>query len=64
MTIPKKLRDRLGIAPGEVLDFGRLIATKRPATDPVDRVYGILRLGQSTDEIMRDLRGPVDAVDS
>lgn len=67
VTIPKKLRDRLGITPGEVLDFfeenGRLIATKRPATDPVDRVYGILRLGQPTDELMRDLRGPVDAVD-
>lgn len=61
VTIPKPLRDRLGIRPGERLDFseeqGRLVATKVRAQDPVEAVYGILELGRSTDEFVRELRG-------
>jgi len=30
--------------------------------DPVAAVYGILDTGRSTDEIIEELRGPVDAV--
>lgn len=64
VTIPKGLRKRLGIRPGEVLDFqeeeGRLIATKVSARDAVDAVYGILELNKSTDELMKELRGGVD----
>lgn len=61
VTIPKPLRDRLGIRPGQVLEFeaedGRLIAVKSaPTGDPVSRVYGILGRGRSTDEFMRLLR--------
>ncbi|MBV9729812.1 MAG: AbrB/MazE/SpoVT family DNA-binding domain-containing protein [Pseudonocardiales bacterium] len=37
VTIPKQLRDRLGIQPGEVLEFeedgGRLIAVKQQGRD-------------------------------
>ena len=66
VTIPKLLRDRLGIRPGQVLEFraerGRLVATKATATDPVDAVYGILPLDRSTDEIVEELRGRPDAV--
>ena len=62
VTIPKRLRDRLGIRAGEVLDFeeeeGRLVARKASAVDPVDAVYGVLVLGVSTDEILDQLRGP------
>ena len=62
VTIPKRLRDRLGIRAGEVLDFdeeeGRLVARKASAVDPVDAVYGVLALGVSTDEILDQLRGP------
>lgn len=63
VTIPKPLRERLGIQPGTVLDFeeseGRLIAVKAASTDPVSEVYGCLRLGRSTEEVMQELRGDV-----
>ena len=66
VTIPKQLRDRLGIRPGQALEFteerGRLVATKARVEEPVSSVYGILDLGRSTDEIVADLRGDADAV--
>lgn len=61
VTIPKKLRDRLGIRAGESLDFevedGRLVGRKVTERDPVDEVFGSLGQGRSTDEAMRQLRG-------
>ena len=61
VTIPKPLRDRLGIRPGQVLDFrevrGRLVAAKAAAHDPVEQVYGILKLDRPTDAIIASLRG-------
>jgi antitoxin PrlF len=62
VTIPKALRDRLGIRPGQVLDFeehsGQLVATKVAVEDPVDAVYGILETNRSTDSVVDQLRGP------
>jgi len=51
---------------GEVLEFdedaeGRVVATKLVTRDPVDDVYGILRLTGSTDEFIERLRGEPDA---
>lgn len=64
VTIPKQLRDRLGIEPGQELDFhdedGRLVARKVRDRSPVDAVYGILALPGGTDELIDDLRGPVE----
>jgi antitoxin PrlF len=64
VTIPKKLRDRLGIRPGELLDFqeeeGKLVARKATARDPLEAVYGIVDLGRSTDSFIDDLRGEPD----
>jgi AbrB family looped-hinge helix DNA binding protein len=61
VTIPKALRDRLGLGPGQVLDFrernGRLVAEKPAARDAVSSVYGILQLGRRTDSLMREVRG-------
>jgi AbrB family looped-hinge helix DNA binding protein len=66
ITVPKRLRERLGIHPGDRLelveDAGRLVATRVVPGDPVAAVYGILNLDVSTDETIRELRGPSDAV--
>jgi len=62
VTIPKRLRDQLGIRVGDELDFevehGRIVAAKVVERDAIDRLYGSLKLGASTDELMERLRGP------
>ena len=64
VTIPKQVRDRLGIVPGQVLDFtdedGRLVARKVQDRDPVNAVYGILDLPSGTDATIDELRGPAE----
>jgi len=66
VTIPKRLRERLGIRPGQVLDFteeqGRLVASKDTQEDPIEAVYGILKLGQRTNAAIEMLRGKADKV--
>lgn len=65
MVIPKPLRKRLGLRPGQILDFvedgGRLVVTKVGGEDPVEGVYGVLRLRRSTDAFIETLRGKPDA---
>jgi antitoxin PrlF len=66
VTVPKPLRDRLGIKPGDRLEFieeqGHIVLSKASPRDPVAAVYGVLSLGESTDEALRALRGDADAV--
>ena len=61
VTIPKVLRERLGIKPGTVLEFkedqGKLVAVKATALDAIDQFYGKLGSGRRTDDVMRELRG-------
>jgi AbrB family looped-hinge helix DNA binding protein len=61
VTIPKALRDALGLSEGTVLDFreeaGRLVAQKADPRDRVAEVYGILGDGRTSDDVLADLRG-------
>ena len=60
ITIPKAIRDSLGLTPGVVLNLreenGRIVAEKVPLEDPFAKVLGCLTLDKSTDEILADLR--------
>ncbi len=61
VTIPKRLRERLGIRPGTVLEFreeaDKRIAQKSEAAGALDRWYGSLGRQRRTDDILRALRG-------
>ena len=60
VTIPKRLRQRLGMKPGTMLEFteerGRLVAVKSDE-DPVSGVFGSLAKGIDTDAVIARLRG-------
>ncbi len=68
VTIPKPVRDRLSIKPGNAVDFvlaedGRVVlvkAGKQPAAprSRFDRIRGIMKSDMTTDEIMALMRGP------
>ena len=64
ITLPKALRTRLGIRKGQVLEVteerGRMVLAKAHARDPVDRAYGILKPGRTSDALVEALRGPAD----
>jgi AbrB family looped-hinge helix DNA binding protein len=70
VTIPKRIRDTLGLGPGSQVDFdvdeqGRIIirkaagkAVRRPrGRDRFDRVRGRATVKWKTDDLMRLLRG-------
>ncbi len=65
VTIPKRVRDHLGIRPGASVEFelaadGRVTLARtdrRRPKSPVARLRGILKGGLSTDEIMSLTRG-------
>jgi antitoxin PrlF len=66
VTIPKPIRERLGIRAGEVLEFdehpgGGIVARKAATRSPVDELYGVLRVPGGTDELIDRLRGEPDA---
>ena len=66
VTIPKQVRDRLGLKPGSKIVFdvnADGYAIIRPANDdappanPFEQWVGHLKTGMSTDEMMRLMRG-------
>jgi antitoxin PrlF len=65
VTIPKRVRDHLGIEPGSVVDFelgddGRILLTvagAEPKPSRFERFRGIATVKMTTDEIMALTRG-------
>lgn len=64
VTIPKRLRDYLGLKPGSVVEFelgaGGEVVLKAAEERPkgrFDALVGSVKLGMTTDEFMRLLRG-------
>jgi len=63
ITVPKRVRAKLGLAPGDELEFveeeGRFVIRKRVRRSPFDRYLGYLarKRGQDPDAIVRELRG-------
>ena len=63
VTIPKKVREKLGVHPGESLGFeekGNLIFIKKAVTkSPFDRWVGKLKhlKGRRSDDLVKDMRG-------
>ena len=66
VAIPKSLRIRLDIRAGEILEVkeehgGLVISKVGTPLEPFDNLFGILKLGRLTDEMMEELRGREEA---
>lgn len=62
ITIPKTLRDQFGMNHNVEVEIvpttrGLLIQKRTTATHPVERVYGVLGGGGSTDDLIEEIRG-------
>lgn len=64
ITIPKSIRDSLGLKQGSVLEVkeekGKLVAVKKETGNRMDRVYGILKRKESSDQLIDFLRGTAE----
>jgi antitoxin PrlF len=63
VTIPKKIRERLGVHPGEDVGFeekdGLLVVSKVVTKSPFDKWVGKLKhlKGQRSDDLVKEARG-------
>lgn len=63
ITVPEEVRKRLGLVPGTPVEFelreGEVVLRKGVrAQHPVDRVFGILKVERSVDDLLDEMRGP------
>jgi len=61
VTIPKEIRERLGIRPGDRIEFldaaDGVRIRKQVPQGPIDELYGSLRLPAAVDELVEEMRG-------
>ncbi len=63
VTLPKKVREDMGISPGEEVEFQReedgYLLKKKAKRSPFDKFVGYLKekKGKSPDEIIKEIRG-------
>jgi len=61
VTIPKKIREAIGIRPGSEVNFqirkGECILKKTVKNDSFRKWAGYLKIKKTTDEIIEELRG-------
>lgn len=63
ITVPKQLRDKLGLRPGTTVEFelaegGVLMRKGHKGQRPVDRVRGVLERRRPTEALIDEMRGP------
>lgn len=61
VTIPKAIRDRMGLRKGQALEFGtqdgKIVVTKVVERDRLESVVGIIDLPGGTDRYIEKIRG-------
>lgn len=63
ITLPKKIRDALGVRPGDDVEFekrgGQFVLRRRVVRSPFEAYRGLLKelKGRKVDEIVEELRG-------
>ena len=65
VTIPKAVREAVGIGPGDRVEFeardSEIVIKKADSGINWERVYGVIDFGgRTTDQIMAELRPPLD----
>ena len=62
VTVPAEIRDQLGLVTGTAVEFmvreGEVVMRKRRTADPIDAVYGQLKLTAPVDVLVDAMRGP------
>ncbi|HSE83382.1 MAG TPA: AbrB/MazE/SpoVT family DNA-binding domain-containing protein [Thermodesulfobacteriota bacterium] len=64
VTIPKDIREKLGIKPGSSVRFkvieGKCVVEKEVKENKIDKWVGYLKGKKRTDELIEELRGEVE----